>query len=128
MEKVNEAGMRAVIKVPDEGLRGALDKALWAYDAASFMPHDQDGSKFAADQPIFLTCGDENPNDSTVQVIVNAVDGARASDFQRCLYMFDGRDERIVGKAREDWKQFKALGIEMSYWQQRETGGWEQKA
>ena len=128
MEKVYEAGLHAVIKIPDEALRDTLNKALWSYDPASFIPHDQEGCKQACEQPVFLTCSDKNPNQATVQVIINAVEGVAINSFDRCLYMFDGRDERIVGKAREDWKKFKALGADMSYWQQRETGGWEQKA
>jgi len=128
IEKIYEAGLRAVVKVPDESVRASLDKALWTYNAASFIPHDQDTCKHPDAQPVFLTCSDENPGGATIQLIVNAVDGADTSAFDRCLYMFDGRDERIVGKAREDWKKFGALGVEMSYWQQKETGGWEQKA
>ena len=128
MEKVHEAGLKAVIKTPDDALRAALDTALWVYDPTSFIPHDQDNKKHASEQPVLLTCSDENKNGASVQVIINAVDGTAANDFDRCLYMFDGRDERIVAKAREDWKKFKDLGVEMSYWQQKETGGWEQKA
>jgi DNA polymerase III subunit chi len=128
MEKVHEAGLKSVIKAPDEAVRNALDKALWTYDPVSFIPHDKEGSAYATVQPMFLTCNDENPNAATVQVIINAVEGTNAEVFDRCLYMFDGRDERIVAKARADWKAFKDLGVEMSYWQQKETGGWEQKA
>ena len=126
--KIYETGLRAVIKVPDDALMAALDRALWDYDAASFIPHDQEKCKHPEDQPIFLTCGEENPNRATIQVIINAVGGTDAEQYDRCLYMFDGRDERIVGKARQDWKKFEADGADMSYWQQKEAGGWEQKA
>ena len=128
IEKVYANGLKAVIKIPDEGLRTSIDKALWEYDAASFIPHDQDTCKKPEMQPIYLTCGDENPNEATVQVIINAVEGTDTVAYERCFYMFDGRDERIVAKAREAWKLFKDTDVEMSYWQQKETGGWEQKA
>lgn len=126
--KIHEAGLRAVIKTPDEATMLTLDKALWDFDPASFIPHDQDKCKYPSEQEVFLTCDDENPNEATIQLVVNAVEGTDAANYDRCLYMFDGRDEHIVGKARQDWKKFEAEGVEMSYWQQKETGGWEQKA
>jgi len=126
--KIHEAGLRAVVKTPDDAILSLLDKALWDFEQASFIPHDRDKCKYPEAQPIFLTCSDENPNEATIQVIINATEGTDTARYDRCLYMFDGRDERIVGKAREDWKKFQAGGIEMSYWQQKETGGWEQKA
>lgn len=128
VEKVCDAGLRAVIKVPDGATIELLDKALWSFDPLSFIPHDKDGSAHPAAQSIFLTDGDENPNESSVLILVNAVDGPKMAEFDRCLYMFDGRDERIVAKARADWAKLKDEGLEMSYWQQKETGGWEKKA
>ncbi len=128
MEKVHGSGLKSVIKTPDTAILNLLEKALWTFDPASFIPHGKEGCKHAEFQPVYLTCKDDNPNKATIQVVVNAADGTDATAYERCLYMFDGRDERIVTKARNDWKTFKDLGVEMSYWQQRETGGWEQMA
>ncbi len=128
MEKVHEAGLRALIKIEDTSLLDSLDKALWAYDSESFIPHGKEGCDHVGDQPILLTPKDENPIEATVLVLINAADSDCVLDYDRCLYMFDGRDEGIVAKAREDWKTFKVLDAEMSYWQQKENGGWEKKA
>ncbi|WP_262691732.1 DNA polymerase III subunit chi [Kordiimonas aestuarii] len=128
MERVVEAGLRAVVKLPERGMMETLNKVLWDYDAASFLPHDIEGCESPEDQTIFLTTGDHNPNAATVLVLVDAVKSPDVKNYDRCLYMFDGRDEGIVGAAREDWKVFKDYDVDMSYWQQREMGGWEQKA
>jgi DNA polymerase-3 subunit chi len=128
MEKVHGAGLSAVIKCGDDETISLLDKALWEYQADSFLPHGQAGDKYENKQPILLTVSDENNNSASVQLIINGVDGLDPAGFDRCLYMFDGRDERIVAKARDDWKSVKASGGDISYWQQKETGGWEQKA
>jgi len=128
MEKVVGAGLRAVVKVPGKGLMQTIDKVLWDFDPASFLPHDTEGCDDPGAQQIYLTTNDENPNDASVLVLIDAVDSETVSEFDRCLYMFDGRKETVVAKARETWKSFKDFGAEMSYWQQREGGGWEQKA
>jgi DNA polymerase-3 subunit chi len=128
MERVVEAGLRAVVKLPEKGLMETINKVLWDYDPASFLPHDIEGCESPDEQVIYLTTGDDNPNAATVLVLVDAVKSPDVAKYDRCLYMFDGRDEGIVADARADWKAFKDFGAEMSYWQQREMGGWEQKA
>jgi DNA polymerase-3 subunit chi len=128
MVKVMEAGMRALVKVPDKTYMDTLDKVLWDFDPSSFIPHDKDGSAYPADQHIFLTLKDENTNHSDIIVLVDNMMIEDFSGYKRCLYMFDGRNEAIVAKAREHWKKFKDEGTEMSYWQQTEFGGWEKKA
>lgn len=128
IEKVSEIGLRAVIKTTEIETRDRLDRALWEYNPTSFLPHGVEGCKNPELQPVYLSTSEDNPADATIQVCVNSIDTANISDFERCLFMFDGRDEKIVASARAAWKTIKNLGLEMSYWQQREIGGWEKKA
>lgn len=128
MSKAAEAGLRCVIKFADAQSMDSLDKALWEFDPESFLPHDKDGCEFPREQQFFLTLGDDNPNQATVLVLVNAAKHAAFDQYDRCLYMFVGRSEDIVAAARADWKALKEGDYSMSYWQQKEMGGWEQKA
>ncbi len=128
MDKVAGAGLRAVIKAEDQAAIDTLDKTLWDFDPASFLPHDKDGCDHPEDQVFFLTTTDSNPNNASVLVLVDGAKCETFEHFDRCLYMFDGRNEDVVAAARADWKQWKEGAFEMSYWQQKEMGGWEQKA
>lgn len=128
VEKAFQAGLRLHIRLDNEETSNLLDKALWTYKNDSFLPHAKAGKGEADLQPIILSLTDENKNDATALLVVNASEFALGDEYRRCLYMFDGRDETIVAKAREDWKSLKTKGLEMSYWQQRDNGGWEQKA
>ncbi len=128
MERVQGAGLKAVVKVANDDVCTALDKALWSYREDSFLPHDKAGCDHPEDQIVYLTTGDENPNGSTCLVLVDAVESSDYAGYDRLMYMFDGRNADVVTKAREDWKTFKDGGFEMSYWQQTEQGGWEKKA
>lgn len=128
MTKAAEASLRGVIKVVDKQTLDSLDKALWDFDPESFLPHDKDGCDQPDEQQFFLTIEDENPNNSTVLVLVNAAKHSAFDQYDRCLYMFDGHNEDVVAAARADWKAWKAGDYSMSYWQQKEMGGWEQKA
>ncbi len=60
------------------------------------------------------------------------IDGAPlppdASRYERLVLLFDGNDDDLVARAREQWMQVKAQGHEASYWQPDDGGRWVQKA
>src|SRR5271154_4347835 len=95
LEEALAEGVRAVVQAPSGEQVEALDERLWTYSDESFLPHGaaRDGDPEA--QPIYLTDGDDNPNDATVRVLLGGVDpaGFVGSSYERILVLFDGRDE-----------------------------------
>ena len=127
-ELVLKSGNRAIIKVADKNTAKQLDKALWTYSPESFLPHDFEGSKYPTEQEIFISSQDENPASAKMAIFVNCEKLEDIAPFDRVLYMFEGKFDEIIATAREDYKSYKDQGHEMSYWQQSDQGGWDQKA
>ena len=48
--------------------------------------------------------------------------------YARVAYIFDGRDQEAVARARAEWQAAKAKGHAVSYWQQTQEGRWQQMA
>ncbi len=128
LEKTLERGWRAVVQAGSEERLEALDGLLWTYRDESFLPHGTTSDGFAAEQPVFLTVGEDNPNGATVRFMVDGADCGELRGYARVVYLFDGRDEMARGKAREQWKTAKTEGHAVTYWQQNERGRWEKKA
>ena len=42
--------------------------------------------------------------------------------------MLDGHSNDQVTTARAKWKDYKDKGLEVTYWMQSDSGGWENKA
>ena len=126
--KAHSAGMRTVVIAGSEEQVAELNSALWTYDPDSFLPHGSAEDGPAADQPIYLTTHDENPNAASVLALVDGVDIPDFSKFDRVLDLFDGHDQEAVQAARSRWKIRKDAGHDLTYWQQTPTGGWEKKA
>src|SRR6185295_1098582 len=104
-----------------------LNALLWTFDEASFLPHGSARDGHPDQQPIWLTDRPENPNGANMLILVDGVEADDIAAFERCADMFDGNDEAAVIAARERWRQAKAAGHTLTYWQQ--TGsGWERKA
>lgn len=128
VEKVLESGARAVIRTGSAERAEALNSVLWTYDQDSFVPHGAARDGNAAQQPVWITPDEENPNGADILVLTDGAVSAEIGGYRRCLDMFDGRDEAAVADARRRWTDYKAADHELTYWQQTERGGWEKKA
>ena len=127
LEKVLQAGQRAVVLAASEDRVEALADVLWTYNPNAWLPHGTRKDGAAEDQPVWLTDREENPNTAQVLVLTDGMNAAQLAAFDRCLDLFDGGDEAATAAARQRWAEAKAAGHELHYWQQTETG-WQEKA
>jgi DNA polymerase-3 subunit chi len=128
LEKVLERNWRAVVQAGSPERLEALDLALWTYRDDSFLAHGTAKDGHAADQPIFLSTGDDNPNAAGVRFMVDGAEAQSFAGYARIVYLFDGRDTAALTSARQQWKTAKAAGCAVTYWQQSAAGRWEKKA
>ena len=127
LEKTLARGWRASVRSSDMAGLEHLDDWLWAYREDSFLPHGPaDGDE--ARQPILLTTGLDNANRAQALFLVHGAAPGDLSGYERCILIFDGRDEPALAAARSQWKTFKAAGRSMTYWSQSSERGWERKA
>lgn len=127
LEKVLDAGKRAVVMAGSEERVEHLNAVLWTYHPGSFLPHGSAADGNAAEQPIWLTVADENPNRAEILVLTDGAVSDRVDAFERCLEVFDGKDEAAVAAARGRWAAYRDGGHGVTYWQQTERG-WEQRS
>lgn len=125
LERAQAGGFRSVVKVADEQAADEMNTLLWTYNPNSFLPHGSKKDGEPAQQPIYLTEQEENPNNANLLAIT---DGSIPSSFAAYERVIDIFDEAGKDGARLRWKTYKDAGHDLQYWQQNENGGWEQKA
>ena len=128
LERSLKRGWRAAVQAASDERVQALDTLLWTYGNESFLPHGTARDGRASAQPIYLTAGDDNPNAAHVRFLVDGAALADASPYVRVAYVFDGRDQDAVARAREAWREAKARGHAVSYFQQDAKGRWLEQA
>ncbi|MBX9945525.1 MAG: DNA polymerase III subunit chi [Reyranella sp.] len=128
LTKTLQAGERAVVMLGSPERVDALNTHLWTFDPDGFLPHGAARDGEAARQPVWLTHVDENPNGASFLFVADRARSERVASYKRCFELFDGRDETAVEDARARWKDYRAAGHTVAYWQQTDGGGWEKKA
>ncbi len=128
LERTLERGWRAVVQCGSQERLDALDNWLWTYRDDSFLPHGTARDGHAAQQPIFLTLGDDNPNEAKVRFLVEGARASQLDGYDRIVHLFDGHDAEAIQQAREEWKRARAAGFQVTYWQQADNGRWEKRA
>ena len=127
LERARAQGYRIVVRAASPDRVEHLNSVLWSYDEASFLPHGSARDGNAANQPIWLTDGDDNPNAATMLVLVDGAEPGDLPSIPRCTHLFAGNADAAVEAARDRWRRLKAAGHTLTYWQQ--TGaGWEKKS
>ncbi len=125
--KILDSGARAVVRTVSDVRAEDLSAALWTADPGSFLPHGTARDGDPGEQPLWITAEEENPNGAGILVLVDGADVADPGAFERCLDLFDGRDETSVAAARRRWARWRDAGHGLTYWQQSGDGGWRKK-
>lgn len=129
LEKSLERGWRVVLQTSSEERADAIDTHLWTYRDDAFLPHGTWRDKDASEHPVLLAFDEANPNNANVRFLL---DGANlpsdADHYDRIVIVFDGDDDDAAAQARSTWKDSKARGFEVTYWQADERGRWQKKA
>jgi DNA polymerase-3 subunit chi len=127
LEKTTKTSKRAVVIAGSDERVEEVTALLWVYKNDSWLPHGCSKDGDPEDQPIWLTKTDENPNASQFLFLIDGATSSHVGRFERCFELFDGNDEVAVGTAREHWKSYQDLGYDLTYWQQTDRSGWEEK-
>lgn len=124
-ERVLAGGARLLIVSADHDQRVAIDRMLWAYSPASFLPHGCAGEGLDAGQPVLIAGDTAAANGARMIAIVDGDWRDEALAFDRAFHFFD---DESVASARGAWRALgNRDGVERRYWKQTERG-WEQAA
>ena len=127
LEKTLAKGWRAVVRAPTRDRLEHLDGWLWSWRDDSFLPHGLEDEPDPERQPVVLTSGERNPNRAQALFLIDGAEPGPLEDYERCVVLFDDRDEAAKASARERWAALRRAGAPVSYWKQTARGGWEKQ-
>jgi DNA polymerase-3 subunit chi len=131
LERCHQRGERVLVLAGSTERVEALAALLWTYRPDTFLPHGTARDGEAARQPIFLAPADGesgNPNNAPVLILSDGARHPQIGDFKLVCELFDGHDEAAVAAARGQWRTCKEAGHAVVYFQQADTGKWQETA
>ena len=108
-----ERGKRLVIACADAEEAEALDRELWTFDEASFIPHEVVGMGQRPTDPdarIVLVGHEEDPIGAEVLLQASPVSRAFAERFAYVIDIVDHRSEEALQASRQRYKDWAADG------------------
>lgn len=127
VERSRARGWRVVIRVGSPERLAAIDDLLWTYSDDSFLAHGTASDSDPASQPVLLTLDDGLQNGADVLFLIDGAPLPLVWPKERVIMVFDGRDPDATEAARAGWKEAKALGHTVQFWQQDNDGRWQKK-
>lgn len=127
LEKTLQRGWKALVRTSQAERVEHLDGYLWSWREDSFLAHGPADEPFADRQPVLLTTALDNPNGAQALFLLDGADPGDLTPHERCIVLFDGRDEAALAAARTSWKAFNKQGLTVSYWKQGAERGWEKQ-
>ncbi|HET9159348.1 MAG TPA: DNA polymerase III subunit chi [Caulobacteraceae bacterium] len=128
LEKTLARGWKALVRTGDPARLEQLDEWLWTWRDDSFLPHGLAGEVHAAREPVLLSAAADNVNAADALFLIHRAETPDLEGYQRCVVLFDGRDESALKEARKQWQAVKAKGHAVSYWQESPERGWVKQA
>ncbi|WP_421786920.1 DNA polymerase III subunit chi [Hyphobacterium sp.] len=128
LEKTLDKGWRALVRAGSPDRLKELDQHLWTCRDDSFLAHGRADAPDPERQPVLLSLQEDNLNQAQILFTLDGIAPENPDAFERCCVMFDASDEDAVAASRALWKQAKADGRSLAYWQQSIEGRWEKKA
>lgn len=127
-ERALTRGHKILIRLRDEAETNRLNDFLWTHKPESFLPHGIEGEGNEELQPVLLTTTNSNLNNADTVFLMPGAESTGIETFKLVCDILDGRDEDQIAAGRSRYRDWKAQGYAISYWQQDDAGKWEQKS
>ena len=123
-ERLLEQGQRLLVVADEEALLAKLDRQLWDYAPASFLPHGRDGGDDDTRQPILLSATIVAANGARNVALADGRWRDAALHFERAFYLFDAAR---IDEARAKWRALSGKpDVVRKFWRQDEGGKWRE--
>ena len=96
IERSLENNWNSVVLLDNIERMEEINDFLWSYKDTSFLPHGSQNDKNSELHRVYLTCEEENPNDSNVIFSIDGLLIKNINSWQRCIYIFNEQNLKVV--------------------------------
>ena len=106
------AGQRVLVMVQDDNQGVTLDRFMWTWKKAAFIPHVyENGSVDCHDEPVVIVAEEENPNGAQVLLMGVPCSLEFIRHFQHVIDFAEVFDEARLQVSRDRFKGYREHGF-----------------
>ena len=98
IERSLENNWNSVVLLDNIERMEEINDFLWSYKDTSFLTHGSQNDKNSELHRVYLTCEEENPNDSNVIFSIDGLLIKNINSWQRCIYIFNEQNLKVVDR------------------------------
>lgn len=124
IEKSIENNWNSVVLLDNIERMEEINDFLWSYKDTSFLPHGSQNDKNSELHRVYLTCEEENPNDSDVIFSIDGLLIKNINSWQRCIYIFNEQNLKVVDQFNTYKKNIDQSQHFLKSFEQDTNGKW----
>ena len=124
IEKSIENNWNSVVLLDNIERMEEINDFLWSYKDTSFLPHGSQNDKNSELHRVYLTCEEENPNDSDVIFSIDGLLIKNINSWQRCIFIFNEQNLKVVDQFNTYKKNIDQSQHFLKSFEQDTNGKW----
>ena len=124
IERSLENNWNSVVLLDNIERMEEINDFLWSYKDTSFLPHGSQNDKNSELHRVYLTCEEENPNDSDVIFSIDGILIKNINSWQRCIYIFNEQNLKVVDQFDTYKKNIDQSQHALKAFEQDENSKW----
>ena len=103
-------GRRVLIMAADQNQAADLDRLLWTFDPASFIPHAQAGAPDQDQEPVLIALSPQNLNRAQVLILAAPTQEPPLKGFDWVVLFVPAKEGPELAQSREVYRRLKQDG------------------
>ena len=101
-----------------------INDLLWTFNDTSFIPHGSQSDLSPDKQNVYLTCNEENLNNSNIIFSIDGIIINEPGNWNRCIYIFNEQNLKVTDELESYKREIKDFGYTLKSFEQDNNGKW----
>ena len=101
-----------------------INDLLWTFNDTSFIPHGSQSDLSPDKQNVYLTCNEENLNNSNIIFSIDGIIINEPDNWNRCIYIFNEQNLKVTDELESYKREIKDFGYTLKSFEQDNNGKW----
>lgn len=101
-----------------------INDLMWTFNDTSFIPHGSQSDLNPDKHSVYLTCNEENLNNSNIIFSIDGIIINQPDNWKRCIYIFNEQNLKVTDELESYKRGIEDLNYDLKSFEQDNNGKW----